>query len=266
MIGTEQRFHPEYSAAERAYIAVLGVPVVGLRIRARNVASLLPRDARPREILDIGSGPGVITFLLGKHFPDAQVTGVDMLPEAITNCREIATQAGLNNVTFTEALATDLPFTSQFDLVTCVDILEHINDDDLALQNIYKATAPNGVLVLHVPAMYRRFPVLKRQLNFDVPTHVRPGYELTDIRDKVMRAGFTVERHGYTFGFLETFANNMGYLISGGRKANKPAYALAFPLLNTISWLGRCSRPATLGAGVYVVARKLAAEVQEETA
>lgn len=256
MIGTEQRFHPEYSAAERAYIAMLGVPVVGLRIRARNIASLLPRETHPREILDIGSGPGVITFLLGKHFPDAQVTGVDMLPDAIHNSQQIAEHAGITNVNFAQALATDLPFEGRFDLVTCVDILEHIEDDNLALRNICRATAPGGTLVLHVPALYRRFPVFRRQVNFDVPTHVRPGYEPETIVGKVKAAGFEVQQHGFTYGFLETFANNMGYLITGGRKAHKHAYALAFPVLNTISWLGRCKRPASLGAGVYVVARK----------
>jgi ubiquinone/menaquinone biosynthesis C-methylase UbiE len=256
MIGTEQRFHPEYSAAERAYIAMLGVPVVGLRIRARNIENLLPLEITPREILDIGSGPGVITFLLGRHFPDAQVTGVDMLPDAIGSSQQIAERAGITNVSFTEAVATDLPFEDRFDLVTCVDILEHIEDDELALSNIFRAMKPGGSLVLHVPAMYRRYPLFRRQVNFDVPTHVRPGYEPETIVSKVMAVGFDVLNHGFTFGFLETFANNMGYLISGGRKANRHAYAVAFPILNAISWIGRCSRPASLGAGVYVVARK----------
>lgn len=264
MIGTEQRFHPEYSRAERAYISLLGVPVVGLRIRARNIESLLPAGAAPRRILDIGSGPGVITFLLGRHFPDAHVTGVDMLPEAIQNSQQIAARAGISNVTFTQASATDLPFENEFDLVTCVDILEHIGDDDLALQNIFRATTPGGTLVLHVPAMYRRFPVFRRQVNFDVPTHVRPGYEPETIVNKVEAAGYEVLKYGFTFGFLETFANNMGYLITGGSKTNKHVYAVVFPILNTISWLGRCCRPASLGAGVFAIARKTSEHSPEE--
>ena len=58
MIGQEQRFHPEYSSPEKLYIALFGVPIIGLRIRARNVLNLLPKHLSPARILDAGSGAG----------------------------------------------------------------------------------------------------------------------------------------------------------------------------------------------------------------
>jgi SAM-dependent methyltransferase len=256
MIGVEQRFHPNYSNVEKAYIRLLGVPVVGLRIRTRNLLDLIPREIEPTQVLDIGSGPGVITFQLARRFPNANVVGVDLLQEQVQCCRQIAETAGLTNTEFQLGNACTLPWTDRFDLVTCVDIMEHIEQDDDALSSIQSAVRPGGMLVLHVPALYRRFPVFRKTVNFDVPTHVRPGYEPNQIEDKVRRAGFDVVDCGFTFGFLETLANNLGYLISRGRKANKPLYGVAFPVLNLVSWLGRCSRPKDLGAGVFVIARK----------
>jgi SAM-dependent methyltransferase len=144
----------------------------------------------------------------------------------------------------------------QFDLAVCVDILEHIENDDAALCALYRSLRNGGILVLHVPTLYRRYPVWKKSLNFDVETHVRPGYELQDILQKVKRAGFSIWSRGYTYGFLETLANNASYMITRARMENKFLYALAFPFLNTLSWFGARARPKELGAGIYVVAKK----------
>jgi hypothetical protein len=43
-IGSELAYSDQYSALERTYIRWLGVPIVGLRIRARNIFSLIPKD------------------------------------------------------------------------------------------------------------------------------------------------------------------------------------------------------------------------------
>jgi SAM-dependent methyltransferase len=264
LIGREQRFHPDYTAAERGYIALLGVPVVGLRIRARNILRLLPAGFDPSQVLDAGSGPGVISVLLARRYPAATVTGVDTSAKRIEDCRSIARAAKLTNTEFQVADASDLPWMDRFDLITCVDILEHIEDDERALTSLHRALAPGGKLVLHVPAKYRRYPVFRRKINFPVPTHVRPGYLPDEILEKVAKVGFEIEEHGYTYGFLETLANNIGYMITKAERRNKAVYALAFPVLNLSAWLGRGARPKNLGAGVYVIAGRSPGHAEKE--
>ncbi|MGD8352885.1 MAG: class I SAM-dependent methyltransferase [Pseudomonadota bacterium] len=256
MIGREQRFHPSYTTAEKAYISLFGVPVVGLRIRSRNILHLLPDNIEPDQVLDAGSGPGVISFLLADKYPAATITGIDMSEEEISASREIASRAGITNARFETADISALPYADSFDLIVCVDILEHIEDDENALTKLADALKSGGTLLLHLPALYRRYPFFKKRINFDVPTHVRPGYQLDDVGPMLERAGLKVERSGHTYGLLETIANNISYMITGARKQNRVLYALAFPLLNTLSWLGRGARPASLGAGLYVLAKK----------
>lgn len=256
MIGLEQRFHPDYSAFVRAYIALFGVPVVGLRIRARNVLKLLPDDLHPRRILDAGCGPGVISFALCRRFPGATVTGVDLGAREVEACRSIAERAGVTHAVFETADVRALRWRDHFDLVVCVDILEHIEDDAGALSSLARALAPGGTLVLHVPSRYRRYPLFARRVNFDVPSHVRPGYERSEIVAKARGAGLVVADSGHSYGFLETLANNVSYMITRARKRNPRLYALAFPWLNLVGWLGRHARPARLGAGVFLVCRK----------
>lgn len=255
-IGGELAYHPEYSKLEKLYIRTLGVPIVGLRIRARNVFSLVPQSVQYRKILDAGCGLGVFSFRLARLFPAADVLGVDLLENSVQGAEYIRTQARIANLRFEKGDITSLPYTGRFDLVICVDILEHIKDDLGAMEGLFRAMAPGGQLVLHVPALYRRYPVWKKSQNFDVETHVRPGYELPAIQQLIKKAGFSLQSAGYTYGFWETFANNLSYMITKARMQNKHLYALAFPFLNLLSLLGARARPSRLGAGIYVLAQK----------
>lgn len=179
------------------------------------------------------------------------VTGVDMMEEEIEACRVIGEKARIRNAYFKVADIRDLEYENTFDLITCVDILEHIEDDSAALEKLFSALTPGGLLFLHIPSLYRRYPVFKENLNFDVPTHVRTGYNMEDMAAKTEKTGFTLVESGKTYGFLETLANNISYMITGAREKNRELYAVVFPLLNLISWLGRYAKPGNLGAGIY---------------
>ena len=180
-LGLEQIHHPGYSRLEKAYIALFGIPIVGLRIRARNIFSLIPKGKAYDSILDAGSGPGVFSFEMARRYPNARILGIDVLKEAIEACGHIAARIGYHNVRFKQTSIEDLEEKAAFDLILSVDILEHVEDDRKVLCGLYEAAAPGGALVLHVPALYRRYPVWKKSLNFDVETHVRIGYRCEDI-------------------------------------------------------------------------------------
>ena len=51
-------------------------------------------------LLDVGCGPGVLTCAYGLALPDAEVVGVDAVPEALSCARELAARLGVRNVTF----------------------------------------------------------------------------------------------------------------------------------------------------------------------
>ena len=256
LLGKEQIYHPGYSRIEKAYINLFGMPIIGLRIRARNVFSLVPPSRNYRNILDAGSGSGVFAFELGRRFPDARVLGIDLLKEAIDFCRHIADQTGAANIEFYREHIESLQEKNTFDLILCIDILEHVEDDLSALKALYDTAAPEGILVLHVPALYRRYPVWRKSLNFDVETHVRTGYRQEEIQAKVRQSGFLIRKNGFTYGFWETLANNISYMITHARMQNKILYSFAFPFLHLISWLGPRARPKNLGAGIFIVAEK----------
>src|SRR5258708_13028616 len=82
-----------------------------------------------------------------------------------------------------------------------------------------------------------------RRVNLDVPGHVRPGYRADELVGRLREAGFQVTSHQYTYGPIETFTNNISYLITGAPHRRKLQNAAVFPPLPPPSYPGRCSRP-----------------------
>jgi SAM-dependent methyltransferase len=238
---------------------VLGAPANGLRIRLRRVLPVT--KGRFDTILDAGCGSGVFSFELAKQHPEASVLGVELEPELVERANEVAHRAGLANCRFEQGDVTKLDYDSEFDLVVSVDNFEHVEDDISAMRALREALRPGGRLVAHTPGYERRWLLVGRRVNFDVPGHVRPGYRAEELVEKLGLAGFEVTWHQYTYGALETFTNNISYLITGADQRNKGLYALVFPVLLAVSYLGKFSRPRW-GAGVLVVARRPAAEAQ----
>lgn len=254
MIGDELIFSPGLSLLERVYVKTFGVPINGLRIRLRRVMPAVQGD--PATILDAGCGRAVFSYELAKKFPDAHVTGVDLDEEQLKKNEYIARKAGIDNLSFRLMDVGKLEFKDAFDLILSVDNLEHIEDDATALEYIAGALKREGRLVLHVPGKERRWPVFAFRENFDVPGHFRPGYTLKEISRKLASAGLKVLHRQYTYGFLENLTNNVSYFITGAEAKNKLLYALIFPWLNLLSWLGRNSTPRK-GAGVLLIAEKI---------
>lgn len=256
LLGKEQIYNPEYSKLEKAYISLFGMPIIGLRIRARNIFTLVPSSRNYKNILDAGSGFGIFSFELGRRFPEARILGIDPLESAIDVCRKIAVRSKVTNVIFLKKDIESLEEKNFFDLILCVDILEHVEDDFKVLKTLFNVACPSGILLLHVPALYRRYPIWKKSFNFDVETHVRIGYRIDEILEKVRQTGFSILSSGFTYGFWETLANNISYMITRARMKNKILYSFAFPFLFLISWFGPRARPKELGAGIFIVAEK----------
>lgn len=253
VIGTELFLDDSMSVLERMYCRVFGVPIVGLRIRVRRLMRLLPTSAQV--VLDAGCGRGVISRLLARRYPDARVDAIDLDRETQESNSRLAARMGLGNCIFRCADLIGFENPDTYDLIVSVDNLEHVADDQGVMRRFFKSMRQGGVLLVHVPHYYRRWPVFRRDVNFDVPGHVRPGYRMEDIEKLIEGAGFTVINKGFSYGFLENLANNISYSITGAREQRRYLYALLFPFLNLVAWFGQWGHPG-FGAGVWVVARK----------
>jgi SAM-dependent methyltransferase len=139
-------------------------------------------------ILDVGCGTGMNSRVLAKH---GDTISTDASEEALG----FSKGRGIDGLVRSHIEL--LPFAaSTFDVITALDVLEHINDDLRALDELLRVTRDGGVLVITVPA----YGFLWSE--HDEALHHRRRYAASELRNKLTNAGFEVERISYYITFL----------------------------------------------------------------
>lgn len=250
MFGREMALDPALSPLQQRYVRLFGAPVQGLRVRARYVLPHLP--AHPRRILDFGCGRGAFALHLASR-TEATIVGLDLDDDRLRRAQIISDRLGLRNAHWVRTDGNRPGLKGGFDVTICIDALEDNPDDEAAVRSMAALTAQGGTIIIHVPSHERRRLFFGWEPNFDAPGHVRAGYRVEELRALLEKSGLEVRHVSPTYGYLENLANNISYLITGAREQRKALYALSFPFLLLLSWLGRGARPIR-GAGVLAVA------------
>ncbi len=153
---------------------------------AEFVEALAPAD----RALDLGVGDGRVAASITA----GRLTGVDVSQVALERARKRLPQAELVLVEPDEPL----PFGDNvFDLVTCIETLEHIRDVQLALSEIRRVLRPGGRLALTTPAS-ARWRVLVRGVEHPFSPHLR-SFTRRSLRTTLESMGFQIielESHG----------------------------------------------------------------------
>jgi 2-polyprenyl-6-hydroxyphenyl methylase/3-demethylubiquinone-9 3-methyltransferase len=96
--------------------------------------------------LDVGCGAGLLAEPLARL--GAKVTGIDASPDVIAVARQHAETMGLE----IDYRAGDIQaLGGQFDLITCMEVIEHVAEPATFVQALAKRLAPNGLLVMSTP-------------------------------------------------------------------------------------------------------------------
>ncbi len=139
--------------------------------------------AYPGQILDIGCGTGATLDHL-KRFGTVQ--GIDLFDLPLRFSRQRGHQRVLC------ASATELPFaTDSFDLVTALDVIEHLDDDVGGLREIRRVLKPGAPAVIFVPAFQALWGPN------DVQSGHKRRYRLPQLQRAVEAAGLKLEKISY---------------------------------------------------------------------
>jgi SAM-dependent methyltransferase len=176
----EKRFYDEYAEIQHDHWWFVGRRrVVGAFLDAQLSAA----DRSTRRILDVGCGTGT---MLGELRRFGDVYGVDSEPAAIEFCRS----QGEDQVALSSGVAVPHDDDS-FDLVSLLDVIEHVEDDQTVLGEARRVLRPGGSLLVTVPAYGWMWGAQ------DVIAHHERRYTRPQLVESLDRAGFRVSRAGY---------------------------------------------------------------------
>jgi SAM-dependent methyltransferase len=191
------------------------------RILEQFIAEIRSKLGTPRpQILDVGCGTGANLIMLDQF---GEAHGLDVSADALEFCHT----RGLDRVSL--GAAEELPYPDEsFDLVTALDVIEHLDDDLQGMREIHRVLRPVGRVLLFVPAFMFLWGVQ------DEVSHHRRRYRLPELEAVVTAAGFTVERATYAnITFFAPIAVVRWILRHTGAKPSSE-FALSPPFVN---WL-----------------------------
>lgn len=161
-----------------------------------------------QQILDAGSGFGQYDYYMASKHNDWKITGVDVKQEQIDDCTNFFSSIGLDNTKFKFGDLTKLDHNNEFNMVLCVDVMEHIEEDELVFSNFHKALKKDGMLMVSTPSDKGGSDVHDHDHDHHendgthsfIDEHVRDGYGIDDITTKMKNAGFKKTKVYYQYG------------------------------------------------------------------
>ena len=164
----------------------------------RKIARQFPGEA---SVLDAGSGFGQYTWRMSRMNSRWKIKAIDINQEQIDECNNFFGKTGLSGrVSFQTCDLTTMADLNSYDIILSVDVMEHIEEDLLVFQNFYKSLKNNGILLISTPSDKGGSDVHSDKEESFIDEHVRDGYSIKDITEKLSLTGFRAIEAGYTYG------------------------------------------------------------------
>ena len=213
------------------------------------------KDApRNSSVLDIGSSSGILlNDLIDLGFEVNNLFGVDISPNAVQNCKE----NGIEHAYVMDAQNIELD--KKFDYIIASDCLEHLEDDNKALQNWRTLLKPNGTIYVFVPAFMTLWS------EHDVANMHYRRYTKKELTSKMALNGFNLQRSNYWNFFLfppVLVVRLLGKLTSSkGKEATGDLNKISvfnIPLLSLINFENKLHKyfRFPFGVSTYCIAKK----------
>ena len=152
-------------------------------------------------IYDAGSGYGQYSYFISKKLNPCTIYSVDVKEDWIKDSEQFFKSRQIENINFAVEDLTQIDHKNKFDLILCVDVMEHIEDDVRVFQNYFNALKDGGYLLINTPSVFGGSDVHSEDEDSFIGEHARDGYSKEDLESKLQPLGFKTFQSKYTYGF-----------------------------------------------------------------
>jgi SAM-dependent methyltransferase len=221
------------------------------------------RRLRPGEgrTLDVGAGNG--GFAMFAASIGNKCVGISFDQEEMRDAERRAALCGIENVAFTVHDLRDGPLEGRFDQLICLEVVEHLLDDERLFRDMAVALRPGGRLLLTTP-FAEHHPLWGETLSkVEDGGHVRWGYSEARLRELCDSASLTPTSFGFVSGVVSQRLTNLQRRLRPFGK-QRLGWAAVFPL----RLLQLLDRPLTRAMGfphlcITLVAERSAEHLQD---
>ncbi len=159
------------------------------------------------EILDAGMGFGQYSWWMATNFKKSNVTAVDVKSEQVEDCNRFFKQCKIDDrIRAIEADLVSYRKNNNYDLILCVDVMEHIEEDTAVFENFAASLKTGSELIISTPSDKGGSDVHDEGQESFIGEHVRDGYSIEEITAKLLSSGFSSVKASYTYGIPGSIA------------------------------------------------------------
>lgn len=199
-------------------------------------------------VLDIGSGVGTIDFYLASK--GKKVTGIEISQNAVEVAKANAKLFDLDKkITF---IAAEFPHKvpdKNYDLVIFSEVIEHLEDDQKALQDINKILKPGGLLIITTPSIHAPLYKIGLLNGFDREVGHLRRYTKEGLAELVKKSGYKIVSVGQHEGILRNF-------LFTNPVAGKSLRFVRWQVSDLVSVIDSATIPLFGASNIHLVAKK----------
>lgn len=192
---------------QKLFYWLLGVFFLRSWYVKRELNKLVSEIGHSPKLLDAGTGFGQYTWWFIRKWSTAQVRAVDVKDDYLQEFgRFLKSQGEENRVELQVADLTATAFEPVHDIILSVDVMEHIEDDRAVFRNFYASLRPGGYVLVNTPSDQGGSDVDEDSDESFIGEHVRDGYNIHELEEKLRTAGLEPVKTIYTYGFWGSLA------------------------------------------------------------
>lgn len=214
-------------------------------------------------ILDAGCGSGDYSFYYAEKYPQSEILGIDVQQNLVDRGCLLNDRVGFENLTFSRRDLTDIDEDATFDFISCIDVLEHISDQEKALKRLHGALVPGGSVFVHIPLERARPVIFDKYLGhfheWTREEHIAEPHTRESFLQMLKESNFKVVDARSSFNhYLGEFAVSIIMLFYENSLFNRIMLSLLTPLLCVLIYLDVAIKSKS-GNGLAVLATKSSA-------